>query len=382
MLLFASFVCCAALEVCASPLLYLYLYLLRRPWQPGGPKPCPFAMTARSQTLLGALLPMSTHRYTRRQVVPAREDGVPLVLDWKERPSMPADAPLLVVCHGLGGSSASAHCRATTDAALRRGWRSVAYNRRGHVPGYGLLPPSGGGGAKGFPAHADLDDMLSVLDSLRASYPRAPLLLSGFSAGANLVVRALAVARPIGVAAAASVSNSYNIVDLTKQFSPQADALMVQALRGLFTRNLRDLQAIAASRKVRIDWRAAAGRSTLREFEERFLLPLTRPSYDSLDAYYEAQQCSACLADVRVPLLCLNALDDPLYDRSFADIPAQADSELIRLLTTERGGHLGWLFGWRCERWDVQQVMAFFEEQLGSQLPSQNASGCTGGERT
>ncbi|GLC77438.1 DNA mismatch repair protein msh7 [Pleodorina starrii] len=60
-------------------------------------------------------------------------DGVAVALDWKTvDPALPPDAPLVVVCHGLGGHSRTNSCNGVTEALARRGWRVVVYNRRGH----------------------------------------------------------------------------------------------------------------------------------------------------------------------------------------------------------------------------------------------------------
>lgn len=68
-----------------------------------------------------------------------------LILDYKEQPNTPPDAPVLMICHGIGGGSASRLARLLADEAAAKGWRAVVYNRRGHgestlLPGP-LVPP-------------------------------------------------------------------------------------------------------------------------------------------------------------------------------------------------------------------------------------------------
>lgn len=62
------------------------------------------------QTVLGLAVQVGTPEYQRREVVVA-PDGVELLLDFKEAPHTPVDAPLMVILHGIG---------ARLRAALRR----------------------------------------------------------------------------------------------------------------------------------------------------------------------------------------------------------------------------------------------------------------------
>lgn len=65
-------------------------------------KACPWAPGPCSQTVIGILKHSGSLQYDRREMV-AAPDGVELLLDWKERPDTPADAPLLLILHGIGG---------------------------------------------------------------------------------------------------------------------------------------------------------------------------------------------------------------------------------------------------------------------------------------
>lgn len=79
--------------------------------------------------------------------------------------------------------------------------------------------------------------------------------------------------------------------------------------------------------------------------------------------------------DVSVPLLCMTALDDPLIPRHVPNIALEASrsNPHVISLSTERGGHLGWLTGWRGESWGMAVVMHFIStviEQAGPVIPS------------
>jgi len=56
-----------------------------------------------AQTVLGLAVQVGSPEYQRREVVVA-PDGVDLLLDFKEAPDTPEDAPLMVILHGIGGA--------------------------------------------------------------------------------------------------------------------------------------------------------------------------------------------------------------------------------------------------------------------------------------
>ncbi len=88
------------------------------PWLPGG----------HAQTIWPAFL--------RRPGVPMRRervstpDGDGWSFDWLDAPSTPG-APVVVLFHGLEGSSSSHYARALMDEARRAGWRGVVPHFRG-----------------------------------------------------------------------------------------------------------------------------------------------------------------------------------------------------------------------------------------------------------
>lgn len=91
----------------------------------------------------------------------------------------------------------------------------------------------------------------------------------------------------------------------------------------------------------RFDWRLAAAAKTVRDFDEA----ITRRSFGfpSVDAYYEASGSKRRLPGVGVPLLCVQAADDPIAVKEAIPYDAIRRNENVLLLETRSGGHLGWV---------------------------------------
>ena len=131
---------------------------------------------------------------------------------------MTAETPLVLCLHGLGGNSHSRNMELFVFSALKRGYRCVVYNRRGHG-GVSLLPVAGTESKaqpKIFPRHVNMDDMVNVVTKITSLYPLAPKYLIGFSCGANLAVHYLATAGDANpFIGSASISNGFDIMNGT-----------------------------------------------------------------------------------------------------------------------------------------------------------------------
>jgi predicted alpha/beta-fold hydrolase len=91
----------------------------------------------------------------------------------------------------------------------------------------------------------------------------------------------------------------------------------------------------------RYDAAAAASCSTVREFDEA----VTRRSFGfpTVDAYYQASGSAQRLPSVAVPLLCVQAKDDPIAVDHAVPRSAVAANPHVALVVTPSGGHLGWV---------------------------------------
>ncbi|MGH8466363.1 MAG: YheT family hydrolase, partial [Pseudomonas sp.] len=132
------------------------------------------------QTLWGPLWrkPASLSRHRERLWL---ADGDFLDLDWHGPHE--ASTPLVLVLHGLTGSSHSPYVIGLQQALAGRGWSSVALNWRGCSGEPNLLPRSYHSGAS--------EDLAETIEHLRAQRPQAPLYAVGYSLGGNVLLKHL-----------------------------------------------------------------------------------------------------------------------------------------------------------------------------------------------
>lgn len=97
---------------------------------------------------------------------------------------------------------------------------------------------------------------------------------------------------------------------------------------------------------------------TIREFDD--CVTRTMCDYDTVNDYYRDASSSVIIKNVKVPLLCFNALDDPISPAESIPYDEIKINPNVVLATTQHGGHLGWFEGnWSPTRWIVKPLAEF-----------------------
>lgn len=199
----------------------------------------------------------------------------------------------------------------------------------------------------------------------------------GFSAGSNCLVRyAGETGRACSVDAAVSVANGFDLqhgVQFIERRAPLLDrcgrrgAEQMVRLRGLapvrtsfnpahplrmITIKLLNIfknsaPDIAAASPAAVELKDVKKVRTLRQLDHAVTAKLYQ--LPDVEAYYRDSSCISVIPNVAVPLLCLNAIDDPLIDRNLSRMAVDfaAVNEHVLSVLTSHGGHLGWVSGWR-----------------------------------
>lgn len=263
--------------------------------------------------------------------------------------------PLVVLFHGLEGSSSSAYARSLMWAVRRRGWRGVVAHFRGCSGEPNRLPRAYHAGDS---AEADF-----VLRRLKARALNAPIYAVGVSLGGNVLCKWLGERGEGALSIVARASAISAPVDL----HAAGDALE-HGVGKLYTYNfLRTLRRGAETLLRRFpglfDEKAMKRARTLRAFDDVVTGPIH--GFAGVDDYWTRASALPVLKDVRVPLFLLNALDDPFYSEAALPTPAQLSSSI----TVERpaqGGHVGFAraFG---DDWLSARVLRFFDAPITPQ---------------
>ncbi len=266
-------------------------------------------------------------------------DGDFLDLDWHG--SHQADAPLVLVLHGLTGSSHSPYVKGLQQSLQARGWASVALNWRGCSGEPNLLPRSYHSGAS--------EDLAEVVAHLRAQRPLAPLYAVGYSLGGNVLLKYLGEsAAASGLEAAVAVSVPFRLDQCADRigqgFSKVYQAHFMREMLAyvqLKQRHFRDqghheklatLDRLGPLRNLRTFW----------DFDGRVTAPLN--GFNDAQDYYRRSSSRYFLGQNRTPTLIIHSSDDPFV--AGHSLPTASElAPRTQLELHPRGGHVGFVEG-------------------------------------
>ncbi|KAJ7594733.1 Alpha/Beta hydrolase protein [Mycena floridula] len=277
-------------------------------------------------------------------------DGGTLGLDMTPAKELPETTPIIVVMHGLTGGSYEAYLRAVLAPACSPvskgglGYRAIVVNFRG-CAGVPLTSPQ-------FYSAGWTNDLRQALIYISKTYPNAPLIGLGFSLGANVLVRYLAEEKEESRLSSAAVLGCP--WDIGKNNDALESSLAGRYLysKGMATNLLTLLKRHASALTKDMSHPVASAMlktlalksPTLEQFDDTFTRVAGGGSplfpFASAKDYYHTCASHYLLPQVRVPLLTMNADDDPVVRAVPLDLGVQ--NPYVIMVLTRGGGHLGW----------------------------------------
>ena len=292
-------------------------------WLPGG----------HAQTIWPALF---SRRYLGARPAFRRErwatpDGDFVDVDWQGEDM---EATLLVLFHGLEGSSSSHYAQAFADEARQRGWRFAIPHFRGCSGELNLAPRAYHSG--------DWEEVAWMLARFRSLH-RGAIVAAGVSLGGNALLR---FAEEAGERASASVRAIAAVsapLDLAAGGRAIGRGFGRQVYTRMFMRTMRPkaLRKLAQHPGLFDAERMRAARG-LRDFDDVFTAPL-HGFRDAAD-YYARASAGRQLGRIRIPALVLNARNDPFLPGS-ALPAANAVGPCVTVWQPAHGGHVGFPSG-------------------------------------
>lgn len=302
------------------------------------------------QTIWGPLFRRLRRPPLRRERWPT-PDGDFLDLDWLE-----GDSPLVVILHGLEGSSGSHYARGLLREAAALGWRAVVLHFRscsGELNRGRRLYHAG-----------ETSDLDWVIGRLIEREPVTPLGLVGVSLGGNVALKWLGErgeGAPAQVRAAATISTPF---DLTAC----AESLDRRLNRHLYTaRFLRTMKAkVRAKRRLYdglVNVPAALRARTFAVYDRLATAPINGFA-DERD-YWTRASSGPYLARIRRPCLLINAANDPFIPAATLPTAVVAGSPWLEAAFLPEGGHVGFLEGpWGRRSWAERRALAFLRRRF------------------
>ena len=232
--------------------------------------------------------------------------------------------PLIVLFHGMEGSSDSHYARALAYQMHAQGWHFVV----AHFRSCGGIPANG----RVFYNAGDTGEVHHMLENLRENY--AHIYAVGVSLGGNALAKymgeygdnalcdgAVVISAPVDMSSAAITMHSFlsHRIYTPYLLNPIIKKALVNDL------SQDEINSIKAANRIS-------------DFDDIFTAP--RHGYHSKNDYYHSSSALPYLRDVTRPLLLISAKDDPFI--GFTATPNDV-SDSVTILDTEHGGHIGYL---------------------------------------
>lgn len=290
------------------------------------------------QTLWGSLCRKAPQLERQRERL-WLEDGDFLDLDWHGPHE--ASAPLVLLLHGLTGSSSSHYILGLQQRLEAQGWASVALNWRGCSGEPNLLP-------RGYHSGVS-EDVVHAVRHLQAKRPLAPLYAVGYSLGGNVLLKYLGEhGEQSGLQGAVAVSVPFRLDHCAERidrgFSKVYQAHFMRALVAYVRdKQLSFVHNGHADRLAVLEQLGSLdGMRTFWDFDGRFTAPLH--GYSDADDYYRRASSRYYLGEICTPTLIIQSSDDPfVFPHSVPERGELSASTTLELHT--RGGHVGFIGG-------------------------------------
>lgn len=307
------------------------------------PSVFPFPPGGHLQTILPAILRrVSVVTRTRERI--ATPDGDFLDLDWAERTGC---GRLVILTHGLEGSSSNACVQGMAAAFRRAGWDALAWNLRGCSGEPNRLLRSYHSGST--------DDLGAVIAHAAQTYDRIALV--GFSLGGNITLKYLGDAGEAvdaRIVGAAAFSVPCDLASSARHLESPANRIYMRHFLCGLRKKIRD--------KARMfpGWVSEEGlcqMRTFREFDGAYTAPMN--GFLSAEDYWERASSRPVLGRIRVPALLVNARNDPFLPPECYPEDA-AGSGHFQMEAPRHGGHIGFFaLARHGEFWSESRAVAF-----------------------
>lgn len=241
--------------------------------------------------------------------------------------------PIMLLLHGLEGSTESIYILGTADKAFRAGFNVVRLNLRTCGKTEHLSPTIYHSGLTG--------DIRFVIRELIETDGFKEIYLVGFSMSGNMSLRLAgeeAETLPHELRGICAISPSVDLVAAASTIERRSNWIYQRSfMRSLHTRMRRkkklfpELYDIQGLRRVR----------TIRDFDERFTA--RHAGYKNADDYYARTSSLPLLPSIRKPALIIHAEDDPFIPFDPLRRASIEENPHIILLAPRSGGHVGFV---------------------------------------
>ena len=276
------------------------------------------------------------------------------------------EQPIILLLHGLTGSSQSSYVKGLQNVLHRQGLRSVAINFRGC---------SGQSNNRSRCYHSgETEDIHFLYQTLREREPHTPIAAAGFSLGGNVLLKWLGErGQNLDLFAAVAVSVPFVLGICATKLDSGLSKLyrhnLLQELKLYMQTKLLHLEQIGHTEDAS-KIRELGDLSTIASFwqyDDRVVAKLH--GFNDVHDYYNRSSSRQYLKTIAVPTLLIQAADDPFMTPAVLPEPDELSPQ-VKAEFTQQGGHVGFIAGgipFKPRYWLDERIPAFLLQHLERQ---------------
>lgn len=300
------------------------------------------------QSILPALLRKIEVPYQRERL--ELPDGDFVDLDWL----LGNNSDLVVLTHGLEGNS---------DRHYIKGMARYFFNRRWDVLAWNCRSCSGEMNRNlRLYHHGEIEDIGQVIDYALHKKPYQRVVMMGFSMGGAITLKYLGVkgkSVPEPIKAGIAFSTPCDLKESVRALEWPSNRFY----RKKFMQRLRKkIEAKAVDFPEQIDLSYFDQMEVWEDFDEAYSAPLH--GYPSAAAFYEDASAKNFMAEICVPTLLVNTINDPIIPRPCTPVELCQKHPRIYLEQPTLGGHVGFMWRGKSYAWSEHRAYQFVEAEL------------------
>ena len=277
-------------------------------------------------------------------------DGDFLDLDWLKGNNQ----KLVVISHGLEGSSERHYSKGMAKYFHARGWDAVAWNCRGCSGEINRLPR--------FYHHGATEDIRAVVENAIHTKRYSTIALVGFSMGGSMTLKYMG---ENGNTLHDSVKTAV-VFSVPCHLGSSARELDKPSKRFYLNRFLKKLQKKIQAKSLQFPHIVSAeGFGTIRsfrDFDNRYTSRLH--GFNDADDFYERASSGSHISSIQKPTLIVNALSDPFLPEECYPFDVAKKHSTVFLETPADGGHVGFTLTGKEENWMEVRAFEFFQNHI------------------
>lgn len=304
--------------------------------------------SAHFQTIYPSLF-RKVETVTRRRERIETEDDDFLDLDW----SVELDSKKLVILmHGLEGSSQKAYMQGMATVFCRSGWNVLSTNFRGCSGETNRQIKSYHSGAT--------EELQTILNHVFENYTYDTISLVGFSLGGNLILKYLgdcAETVDTRIKAAAALSVPCDLASSSIKLEGFQNRIYMERFMRTLRKKIRDkIERFPGQ----LEDHGLSKMKTFREFDGTYTAPIH--GFTSAEDYWSRASSKPVISKITIPTLMINAANDPFLTPACYPLEAAQTNSNFYLEIPKQGGHVGFVnFGLKKTYWSERRALEFVE---------------------